>query len=426
MRSIWISFSIFWLLVSLIGWGVYPERSRGATVEEIRSRIEDHSVEIKKLETQIESYQKELRTVEKTSKNLRNEIERLELTRQKLAADIKLTERQIGKTDLTIEELALAISDKNLTLNRRRAAVEESLRQWRQLQSQSFLELMLGYDHLSDAWTELAALAAFQRHLEQDIDAVAELKKDLETTKAATETERARLSVLKERLADQRQIAKDNQLEKDRLLNQTKNKEANYKKLLVDTVARKKDFEQELFQLESQLRIAVDLGKLPAAGRGVLRWPLASVYVTQQFGKTVDAKRLYASGTHNGIDLRAGTGTPVLAAESGTITGTGDTDLVCRGASYGKWILIDHGNGLSTLYAHLSLVKAAKGQATAIGEIIGYSGQTGYSTGPHLHFTVYATQGLRIDEYAFRSCSGVKVTLPLADLEAYLDPMLYL
>ncbi len=395
-------------------------------MEEIRSRIEDHSTEIKKLETQIESYQKELRIVERTSKNLRHEIARLELTRQKLAADIKLTEQQIGKTDLTIEELALAISGKNLTLNRRRAAVEESLRQWRQLQSQSFLELMLGDDQLSDAWTELSALAAFQHHLEQDIDAVVKLKEDLETTKAATETERVRLSVLKERLADQRQIAKDNQVEKDRLLNQTKNKETNYKKLLAETVARKEDFEQELFQLESQLRLAIDPGKLPVAGRGVLKWPLASVYITQNFGRTIEAKRLYVSGSHNGIDLRASIGTPVQAAESGTVTGAGDTDLVCRGASYGKWILIDHGNGLSTLSAHLSLIKVVKGQRLAVGEIIGYSGQTGYSTGPHLHFTVYATQGLRIDEYVFRSCAGVKVTLPLADPSAYLDPLLYL
>lgn len=421
MRQVWFKLTATFGVLLLAATNV-----RSATVEEIQSRINSHNVEIRKLETRIESYQKELRTVEKTSKNLQNEIARLELTRQKLAADIRLTERQIGKTDLMIEELTLAISDQNLTLNRRRAAVAESLRQWRQLQSQSLLELVLGGGQLSDVWTEISALAAFERHLEQDIDAVSEIKEDLETTKATTETELVRLAGLKERLADQRQIAKDNQLEKDRLLKQTKNKESNYKKLLADTIARKEAFEQELFQLESQLRIAIDFGKIPAAGRGVLKWPLASVHITQNFGQTVEAKRLYVSGSHNGIDLRASIGTAVMAAESGTVTGTGDTDAVCRGASYGKWILIDHGNGLSTLYAHLSLIKVAKGQTVSVGEIIGYSGQTGYSTGPHLHLTVYATEGLRIDEYAFRSCSGVKVTMPLADPRAYLDPMLYL
>ncbi|MBI2097331.1 MAG: peptidoglycan DD-metalloendopeptidase family protein [Candidatus Vogelbacteria bacterium] len=421
MRQVWLK------RVLAVGVMVLVAASaRAATVEEIRSRINDHNVEIKKLETQIEAYQQELRAVAKTSKNLQNEIARLELTRQKLASDIKLTEQQIGKTDLTIEELTLAISDKDLTLKRRRAAVAESLRQWRKLQNQSLFELVLSYDRLSDAWTELSAFAAFDRQLKQDIDAVVELKTDLEATKTATETERARLAGLKERLADQRQIAKDNQTEKDRLLNQTKNKETNYKKLLAETVARKEDFEQELFQLESQLRITIDLGKLPVAGRGVLKWPLTNIFITQNFGQTVDAKRLYVSGSHNGIDLRAAVGTPVMAAEAGIVLGTGDTDLVCRGASYGKWVLIDHGNGLSTLYAHLSLIKVAKGQTVSVGEIIGYSGQTGYSTGPHLHLTVYATQGLRIDEYAFRSCAGAKVILPLADPGAYLDPMLYL
>ncbi|MBI2100904.1 MAG: peptidoglycan DD-metalloendopeptidase family protein [Candidatus Vogelbacteria bacterium] len=421
MRPVWFKRAAAVGALFLVAAGV-----RAATVEEIRSRINNHNAEIRKLETQIESYQKELRATEKTSKNLQNEIARLELTRQKLAADIRLTEQQIGKTDLTVEELTLAINGKNLRLNRRRAAVEENLRQWRERQSHSLLEIMISYTQLSDAWTELSALAAFQSRLEQDIDEVSKLKENLEAAKAVTERERARLADLKERLSDQRQIAKDNQLEKDRLLNQTKNKETNYKKLLTETTARKQAFEQELFQLESQLRVTIDLSKLPVAGRGVLKWPLASVFITQNFGQTVDAKRLYVSGSHNGIDLRAGIGTPVMAAEAGTIAGVGDTDTVCRGASYGKWILIDHNNGLSTLYAHLSLAKVVLGQTVSVGEIIGYSGQTGYSTGPHLHFTVYATQGLRIDEYAFRSCAGAKVILPLADPGAYLDPVLYL
>jgi len=400
--------------------------TRAATLEEVRAQINDRNAEIRKLEIQIDTYQKELKTINKTSKNLQSEIARLETTRKKLATGIKVTEQEILKTDLTIEELALQIGDKNETLERRRAAMAESLRRWREMEELSPVEIMLGYDRFSDLWTELSALAAFQRNLEQDITLVSKLKDDLEATRQATESERHRLTVLKGRLADQRQIAVQNQSTKDELLKQTKNQESNYKKLLVTTLERKAAFEKELFSLESQLRIFVDFNKLPPAGQGVLKWPLENIFITQNFGKTVDAKRLYASGTHNGVDFRASIGTPVFAAAAGTVKGTGDTDTACRGASYGKWVLIEHTNGLSTLYGHLSLIKAIIGRSVAVGEVIGYSGQTGYSTGPHLHFTVAATQGVRVDNYNFKSCAGAKIRMPLADPSAYLDPLIYL
>ena len=419
MPRIW-----FKLLVWFLVWLAIT--AHAATLEEIRNQISDRNDEIRKLETQINVYQKELQTIGQTSRSLQSEIARLETTRKKLAADIQVTEQKIIKTNLAIEQLTLEIGNKGQTLERRRAAVEESLRQWRRLQDLSPVEIVLRYNHFSDILTELGALAAFQRQLEQDIFLVSKLKSELETTRLATETERKSLAALKLRLADQRQIAQENQLTKDQLLKQTKNQETNYKKLLAETVTRKEAFEKELTDLESQLRIYIDFNKLPPAGKGILNWPLQNIFVTQEFGKTVAAKRLYVSGTHNGVDFRASIGTPVLAAAPGLVKGTGDTDTACRGASYGKWVLIEHSNGLSTIYGHLSLIKTATGRTVTTGETIGYSGQTGYSTGPHLHLSVVATQGLRLATYNFKSCAGAKITMPLADPSAYLDPLIYL
>ncbi|MEK7585264.1 MAG: peptidoglycan DD-metalloendopeptidase family protein [Patescibacteria group bacterium] len=419
MRLNWLKY-LFVAMILLLA-----PAAGAATVDEIRSKISNHNSEIQKLEAQITAYQNQLRTTEKTSRSLQSEISRLETTKKKLETDIKVTAQEISKTDLELEGLGIEIDSKDATLARRRAAVAESLRQWRLTENRNLLELLATYDSLSRAWNEVSTLAAFSRNLKQDIDKVADLKTDLEASKQATERERQELARLKERLADQQEIARENQVEKDRLLGQTKNQESNFKKLLADSLARKEAFEKELSGLESDLRIAINFDQLPV-GKGVLKWPLDSVFITQSFGKTVDAKRLYVSGTHNGIDLRASQGTRVLAARSGVIKATGDTDTVCRGASYGKWVLIDHKNGLSTLYGHLSLIKASAGQEVITGDVIGYSGQTGYSTGPHLHFTVYATEGMRISDYNFRSCSGVKITLPLADPQAYLDPLIYL
>ena len=83
---------------------------------------------------------------------------------------------------------------------------------------------------------------------------------------------------------------------------------------------------------------------------------------------------------HEGIDIGAGTGTPIRAAKAGTVVFAG----VMNG--YGNVIIIDHGGGFSTLYAHQSRLGASRGQDVSQGEVVGYVGSTGHSTGPHLHF----------------------------------------
>ena len=217
-----------------------------------------------------------------------------------------------------------------------------------------------------------------------------------------------------------------NRKAKNALLSATKSKETEYRKILAEKVAKRDAFERELLQFESELRFAIDPSKLPPAVSGVLKWPLDSIRITQKFGDTAFAKSgAYNGRGHNGVDFGASIGTRVKSALSGVVKGTGNTDAVCPGASYGKWVLVEHANGLSTLYAHFSLIKVSSGQTVGTGELLGYSGDTGYSTGPHLHLTVYATQGVRIMDRKSAVCKGT-YTMPIADLKAYLNPLSYL
>jgi len=192
---------------------------------------------------------------------------------------------------------------------------------------------------------------------------------------------------------------------------------------------------KELDELESQLQFILDPDSIPSAGSAVLRWPLDSVYITQYFGNTQFAQSgAYNGSGHNGVDMGTPTGTKIRAALSGTVTAWGNTDFGgC--SSYGKWILLKHANGLSTLYAHLSLISVQKGQSVSTGDVIGYSGNTGYSTGPHLHFSVFATNGVQVlklsDYYAQNgrgatACSSAGVSIPVAAYSAYLNPIDYL
>lgn len=397
-----------------------------ATAQELRSQIDNRTAEIKRLETEIAGYQSQLAATGKEASSLQGEIRILETTRKKLAADIKVTERKIELADLEIEKITINIGQKNQSVKKRQAALAESLREWRDRDSQSLFEVLLDYPHLADFWNELDRLAAWQRQVQDNIVTLRSLQKELKVSKTETEGQRRQLAFLRARLADQKVLAEENKTEKNNLLKLTKNQEANYRTLLAQSQAKKDAFENELFNLETQLRIIIDPRSIPPAGKGILAWPLNEIFITQRFGKTVAAKRLYASGTHNGVDFRAAVGTPVKAALDGTITAVGDTDKACAGASYGKWILIKHNNGLSTIYAHLSLIKVAAGETVKTGQPIAYSGNTGYSTGPHLHLTVYATQGGKVDEYAFKSCTGEKITMPLIGVNAYLDPLIYL
>ena len=86
---------------------------------------------------------------------------------------------------------------------------------------------------------------------------------------------------------------------------------------------------------------------------------------------------------HNGEDIGAPSGTPILAADSGTVV----TNTYNAGG-YGNYVVINHGNGYATLYGHMSSSAVTLGQTVAKGQVIGYVGSTGLTTGPHLHFEV--------------------------------------
>ena len=105
-----------------------------------------------------------------------------------------------------------------------------------------------------------------------------------------------------------------------------------------------------------------------------VRWPLAD-RVTSEYGPRWGRM-------HEGIDIAGGYGAPIVAAESGHV------DHVGWIGGYGNTVIVDHGGGMTTLYAHLQAPAVVVGQTVDIGETVGHVGNTGYSQGPHLHFEV--------------------------------------
>ncbi len=406
--------------------GLFFASVSAQSVDELQSKIDQRANEIQALEKEIASYQKQLNEIGSQVSSLSATIKSLQLTQKKLEADIKVTESKIAEKNLLIQQLGGQISDKEETITEDRRIIARSYQSVNEISDRSLPELLLGEKSLSDAWNSMDNIAAIQNALVDRIASLQNAKANLETNKKATEKAKADLLTLSKQLKDQREVVLTTTAEQNYLLKETKQSESQYQRVLAERKALKESFEREVASLEQALKIAIDPTVLPHVGSGVLSWPLDNVFVTQYFGNTPFSTanpQVYkgSSGEHNGIDFRASIGTPVKAAASGVVSHTFTTKSQIK-CGYGNWISVEHPNGITTLYAHMSLNTVKIGDPIARGQIIGYSGNTGFTTGPHLHFGVYATQGLQVANS--RSCPGI--IIPYAPLNAYLNPLSYL
>lgn len=415
---------MFVVVMAFVAQGVLAQ----TTVTDIRSKIDERNNSIVELEQEIKRYEKELAVASRETETLQNAVGRLTISIKKFNADIMLTEYHISDVNSRIATLNGDITESERRVAQNILAIAETVRRVHEYESASMFEVVLSERRLSGFWDAVAGIRQFQETIRADLASLRSTKLELEGLHRRAEEEQQELLMLRGTLADQKSLVESERAEQRELLRETKNRETSYQNLLAEKRSEKEAFEREVHALEAALEIAIDPSKLPPKRAGVLAWPLEKVAITQYFGNTDFARAhagVYQGKGHNGVDFRASVGTSVKSVLAGVVEATGDTDLVRGCSSYGKWVLIRHTNGLSTLYAHLSLIKVVQGNEVATGEVIGYSGKTGYSTGPHLHFTVYATQGVRVQQFA-HSVNCKNASIPIADLKAYLNPLDYL
>jgi murein DD-endopeptidase MepM/ murein hydrolase activator NlpD len=434
-RSFLISILIFVSIAAVIApYFAYinPLFAQSTEIDQLKGQIDDRNSRLKEIEKEIAGYQSQLQKVGGEKSSLQSAINKLELERKKVNADIKYTQNKIGATDLEINKLSLEIDNTQDDIELNKEAVKETLQSLNEIDGQTMIEVLLQYEKLSDFWNKIDELTQIRKVIGDEVTTLAS-KKTLLSQKYDTSTvKRADLLDLRAQYADQNEILVGNKNEKAQLLSSTKNKEAEYQKLLKDREAARALIQKELRDFESKLQFILDPNTIPPKGTVVFNWPVGNVVITQLFGGTEFAKQnssVYGGRPyHPGVDFGVPVGTKIFAPLSGTVRATGNTDLVPGCYSWGKWTLIDHNNGLSTLYAHQSVQSVTPGQVIQTGDVIGYSGNSGYSTGPHLHFTVYAKAGVSVRKFseikAVTNCGAAST--PVAATDAYIDPMLYL
>lgn len=240
-------------------------------------------------------------------------------------------------------------------------------------------------DDLAKSRAYAAAVAEEEHGL---VERYRELRAEVDAIRRAADGDRQRAAAARERLADQ-QIELERQQAQLRTAREEQQAAVDEKvSLLADIEQRRGAYSARVSGaassgggLAGRLKAAQAGQVLPSSTVGIMRVPLDDYRLTSPFGNRVHP--LYGSSAfHAGLDMAIGTGTPIRAAADGQVF------IAESYGGYGNAVVIDHGNGLATLYGHQSQIAARVGDQVTKGQVIGFVGSTGNSTGPHLHWEV--------------------------------------
>lgn len=366
--------------------------------QKTKDSIQNKKNELADLQAQKKETEKRLAAIRNDKTKAKEQMELIE-------SQVLYTESLISASLELLEQYDQQIADKEEEIRdlevQEREQLEEFYRQVRWMEetgSASYLSIlfeassfaeMLDYatliadimdysDRIIDRLqTTQAELAEARDDLQVSRNEQAEAQRELENQKAELERDRAEQdALLKQIAASESALAKEAKLQAD--------SEAKINKEIKDAEAK---YAAQLAEIERQRK--EEAAKAAAAqqpNNGVWYWPLPGKYsLTSLFGNRKDPFTGQPAN-HTGIDIPAPAGTPIYAAADGIVT-TVNTNKYA--STYGYYCIISHGGGYSTVYAHQKQVPIVKvGQTVKKGQIIGYVGSTGRSTGNHLHFEI--------------------------------------
>lgn len=300
------------------------------------------------------------------------ELARIRGEQVKLNAQIAQTEAELQK----------AIND----LHARQAILAKRVRAIYMHGQLNYLDVIVGANSFSDFANRLELL---KRVIHSDFSLILEIQEKqraIEAKKAQLDAEKEQLNALEAQAQKTQEEIAAKHAEQQKVLDEAKQHKAAAEQMERELQAASADVQERIQQRIREREAAAaasggDSGSYDyVQGTGQLSWPVSGP-ITSPFGYRIHpifGTQIY----HSGIDIGVPEGTPVHAADSGTVI---EADWI---GGYGNAVIIDHGNGLQTLYGHNSSLAVGAGQSVSKGQVIAYAGQTGYATGPHVHFEV--------------------------------------
>ena len=332
----------------------------------------DSQSELDKVNAERDALNKKYTDTKARSNALASEIKTLEKQIYSSELEINTLENNINTTKDEINQALIDLENKKAEVGEQNENLNERLRAMYKNGEVGMLSVLLGSSNMSEMMTNMDII-------ERIYAADAEILSELQVQYDGIQAEKDRLLALKERLETQQEEV----TAKKASLASSKSTVAQKKKV-VDADA--KVLSQQIDDLNKEAdRLIADILRLQGTDAyvgGTMCWPSqASTNITSPFGNRMHPI-LKVYKMHTGIDIGAAGGTNILAANSGVVISAGWNN------SYGYMVMIDHGGGIVTLYAHSSKLLVSKGDVVSRGQTIALVGTTGMSTGNHLHFEV--------------------------------------
>ena len=320
--------------------------------------------------------------------------DKTKIVEQKMALDqqIEIITAEIDAANELINSLTVAIAERQAALDYAREKEAEQLalfssraRAMEKMGETSYLGVLLQAESFSDLLTRWDAVQEIMRYDQQIMDDLKSTRKQIEIDQALLEADKAdQYAISKELALNQAELA-EQYAEADRLIAGLTADQLDAQKAYEQAEKDMADTQKEISDLMEVLRKQQEAAKKdnPYVG-GEYMWPLPSSHtkISSQFSMRNHPILGYAR-QHTGIDIPAPKGTKIMAANSGTVI------LRKTNSGYGNYIVVDHGGGQATLYAHMSAFAGfGVGDSVKRGDVIGYVGSTGLSTGNHLHFEI--------------------------------------
>lgn len=351
------------------------------------SDYKDNS-KVKEYLSQISSYDKKLQDVKNNIASLSDETDELIQKKEEYDKLIEVMEGKIETSETYSKEIAAEItkldreiSEKESECKKLYEEIKQRMRVSYENSDMSYIAMFFGAESLTDflmAIDNAASILEYDsRMLQQYNDKKAELE---ETVAAHTESKNALDALLKQLAADKEELQKEVEV-CDTLISDKMTTIEKEQEILEKLESDKEAFAEKLDAYIEELEKKNGVTQVVAEGEFIWPLPVSCTRVTSPFGWRSDpftGEKSY----HSGIDIADKKGTPIYASNNGTVI------ISTTDGSYGKYILIDHGGGIYTCYAHCSKLLVSAGDYVNKGDQIAEMGSTGRSTGTHLHFEV--------------------------------------
>lgn len=360
--------------------------------DKIQSRIDSAQDKLDDLSQQKSETEEYISVLQQKINLLQDKIDNLEDDKAALQAEIDATQANIEKTEKEINQTQIEIDKKQAEFD---TVYEEYCQRLRAMYisgSASTLEVLLTCPDLSALLTRSEMIKSVSEQDSATLDELMQKMKEIEAEKKKLEEKKKEYDddkkSLEEDKASLQKNIDDTSSSKAELDSEVSECNALMKKLASQSSEYLEAIETDKAKLqavENEISAAYSGSGSTGSGSGQLRYPTDSRTISAGYPN-------YSSGAyHGGVDFAVGSGSNVYAAASGTVI------LVkYLTYSYGRYLIIDHGDGLSTLYAHNSSILVSQGDHVTAGQIVAKSGSTGNSTGPHCHFEV-RVNGTRVN-----------------------------